>query len=105
MRFYAVAKGRETGIFHNWKDCKRQVHRYEGAMFKSFDKKEEAKTFIDNEKQKRIYLYVYYSKKNIVKSLGGHWDTGRKMWFIYENNQYKDTILKKFKQVIHLTNQ
>jgi len=34
--FYAVAQGRETGIYHTWEECEKQVKGYSGALFKSF---------------------------------------------------------------------
>jgi ribonuclease HI len=34
--FYAVWKGRETGIFSSWDDCKRQVMGFEGAQYRGF---------------------------------------------------------------------
>lgn len=35
-KYYVVWKGRETGIFNTWTECKRQVHEYPGARYKSF---------------------------------------------------------------------
>ena len=35
-KFYVVWKGRETGIFDNWNDCKAQVDGFAGAEYKSF---------------------------------------------------------------------
>ena len=36
MKYYAVKKGRKTGIFTTWDDCKAQVNGYKGAVYKSF---------------------------------------------------------------------
>ncbi|MCW8346049.1 ribonuclease H family protein [Vibrio sp. ZSDZ65] len=35
-KYYVVWKGRETGIFSTWADCKAQVDKFTGAKFKSF---------------------------------------------------------------------
>lgn len=35
-KVYAVRKGRTTGIFMNWDDCKAQVEGFAGAEYKSF---------------------------------------------------------------------
>ena len=35
-KVYAVRKGRTTGIFTSWEDCKEQVDGYAGAEYKSF---------------------------------------------------------------------
>ena len=36
QKFYAVRKGRQTGLFTKWDDCKAQVQGYSGAVYKSF---------------------------------------------------------------------
>lgn len=35
-KYYAVRKGKATGIFMTWDECKRQVHGFGGAEYKSF---------------------------------------------------------------------
>ena len=35
-RFYAVWKGRKTGIFSTWEECAAQVQGFAGAQYKSF---------------------------------------------------------------------
>lgn len=51
MEFYAVAKGRCTGIFNSWTECKLNTNGYKGAIFKKFNTKESAEKFIvDNTK-------------------------------------------------------
>ncbi|NWH06142.1 ribonuclease HI [Desulfobacter latus] len=46
MKFYAVARGRKTGIFTSWPDAERQVKGFAGARFKSFKTKQEALAFL-----------------------------------------------------------
>ncbi len=41
-KYYAVAKGRETGVFTSWKECEKQIKGFSGALYKSFKTKEEA---------------------------------------------------------------
>lgn len=41
-KFYVVWKGRNTGIYDNWEDCKNQVFGFEGAQYKSFASRDEA---------------------------------------------------------------
>jgi ribonuclease HI len=50
MVFYAVANGKNIGIFSNWNDCKNSVSGYKNAIFKKFETREEADTFIQNNK-------------------------------------------------------
>lgn len=49
MKFYAVRKGREPGIYETWADCSQQVIRFPGAEYKSFETKEEAEAFMNAE--------------------------------------------------------
>jgi ribonuclease HI len=51
MPYYAVANGKNIGIFLNWNDCNNSVKGYKNALYKKFDTKEEADIFIQsNEK-------------------------------------------------------
>ena len=34
--YYAIHIGRKPGIYISWKECKDQVHRYPGALYKKF---------------------------------------------------------------------
>ena len=46
-KFYAVRKGRTTGIFTSWSQCQQQVTGYPGASFKSFPTRGEAQRFLE----------------------------------------------------------
>lgn len=46
MSFYAIAKGKERGIFTTWAECKLYTDGYKGAIFKKFTTKGEAEHFI-----------------------------------------------------------
>lgn len=48
-KIYAVRKGRTTGIFNNWEECKESVNGFKGAEFKSFSSETEAKAYLKNE--------------------------------------------------------
>ena len=48
MKFYAVARGRKTGIFTSWPEAERQVKGVAGARFKSFKTKQDALAFLEN---------------------------------------------------------
>lgn len=39
-KYYVVWKGRKTGVFSSWDDCKAQTNGFDGAVFKSFETKE-----------------------------------------------------------------
>ena len=41
-KFYVVWSGLTPGIYHSWDDCQAQIKGVKGAVYKSFDSKEEA---------------------------------------------------------------
>lgn len=45
-KYYAVIKGRQTGIFTTWSKCEQQVKGFSGAVFKSFSTRSEAEAAI-----------------------------------------------------------
>ena len=45
--YYVVHKGRKPGIYSSWLDCKKQIDKFEGAIFKKFIIEEEAKKFLE----------------------------------------------------------
>lgn len=45
-KVYAVKKGRTTGIFKTWDECKASVDGYSGAVYKSFFTEEEANAYL-----------------------------------------------------------
>ena len=42
-KFYVVWSGVNPGIYTSWTDCQLQTKGYEGAKYKSFETREEAK--------------------------------------------------------------
>lgn len=44
--FYAVARGRETGIFESWDACERQVKGFNDNLYKGFSSRAEAEAFL-----------------------------------------------------------
>lgn len=48
-KYYVVWKGAKPGIYESWADCKKQIHGFDGAMYKSFENEEIAKkAFFEN---------------------------------------------------------
>ena len=48
-KIYAVKKGKKTGIFTSWEECKEAVEGFSGCEYKGFNSEEEAKAYIDGE--------------------------------------------------------
>ena len=46
MSFYAVANGRNKGIFLNWNDCHTSVKGYSNAVFKKFKTRRQAEDYM-----------------------------------------------------------
>jgi len=42
-KFFVVWEGKEPGIYRSWDECKRQIHGFEGAIFKGFATEVEAR--------------------------------------------------------------
>lgn len=42
QKFYVVWKGVNPGVYTSWTECQLQIKNYKGALFKSFDTREEA---------------------------------------------------------------
>lgn len=57
QKFYVVWHGAEPGIYSCWTDCKLQINGFEGAVYKSFDNREEA------EEAYASSPYIYIKKK------------------------------------------
>lgn len=49
--FYAVKKGRTTGIYRTWEECRRSVDGYSGAEYKGFATEWEAEEYMGGIKQ------------------------------------------------------
>lgn len=65
QKVYAIRKGKQTGIFHSWTECKLLVDGYPGAEYKSFLTLEEAEQYlgikkeIPSEEIKQNHLIAY----------------------------------------------
>lgn len=42
QKYYVVWKGNQPGIYDNWDDCKKQIHGFTGALYRSFKTKDAA---------------------------------------------------------------
>lgn len=46
MSFFAVARGRQVGIYRTWNECQEQVTKFSRAAFKKFNNRADAEAFI-----------------------------------------------------------
>lgn len=76
-KFYAVRKGRKTGIFDNWDKCKIQVNGYQGAEFSSFKTLKEAEAYLNvyiNESIEGIKKEESSCANDIIAYVDGSYD-------------------------------
>lgn len=79
-KYYAVKKGRTTGIFTTWPEAQKQVSGYKGAIYKSFPSKADAEAFLTGRTQQTmthsnlttIVGYTDGGSRNTGNVNGGH---------------------------------
>ena len=62
MSFYAVANGKQPGIYNTWKECCEMVKGFKNAIYKKFSNLEDAENFIEKSSEnenENIDYYVY----------------------------------------------
>ena len=67
MAFYAVANGKEKGIFFSWEECKASITGYKNALYKKFDTKEAAEQFLF--KNKDIIIETKKTSSTKIKKI------------------------------------
>ena len=45
-KFYAVRVGRTPGLYATWDECRAEVHKHSGAVYKAFKSQAEAEEFV-----------------------------------------------------------
>ena len=72
-KFYAVAIGREPGIYYDWPTAQKNIKGYPGAVFKSFATEIEAEEFLEaNQDLSDLEFRVEaYTDGSFVKPKGG----------------------------------
>ncbi|MDY2986711.1 MAG: ribonuclease H family protein [Peptoniphilus sp.] len=86
MNYYAVKKGRQTGVFTTWNECKRQVLGFGGAVYKKFPTLSEAEAFIGGEThlEKKIdnksEIVSSISDGEIIAYVDGSYDKNEKSY-------------------------
>ena len=53
-KYYAVRVGKVPGIYQTWDECKKNVHGFPAAEYKSFPSEEEAKAYMGREAVQEI---------------------------------------------------
>ncbi|CAG8584525.1 28820_t:CDS:2 [Racocetra persica] len=69
--YYAVRKGRKTGIYLTWDECKVQVNKFHNAMYKKFPTRTEAQNFIEGKHEVSVILNDNDNPNNLSERLPG----------------------------------
>ncbi|XP_020291980.1 ribonuclease H1-like [Pseudomyrmex gracilis] len=69
MPYYAVARGRVPGIYSTWDECKSQVSKFSGAVYKKFATENEAHNFIKKHSIGKSTSIEGFVSSNIVKTV------------------------------------
>ena len=67
VKYYAVQRGRSTGVFFSWPECQKQVAGFSGAVFKSFTTLEEAEAFAKGGEKSITKIKNIKEESNTVK--------------------------------------
>ena len=73
-KYYAVAKGREPGIYFTLEDCKAQIDHFSGAVYKSFGTVAEAEAFVNGNQESGKTQISVSTKDHLVAYVDGSYE-------------------------------
>ena len=91
-KIYAIARGKKIGVFRSWEECSDLVLGYNGAVFKSFEKEEEAEKFIAENRITTDESIEEKEEKKEESKQGSHKET-KTVTTEKEKEQAKETII------------
>lgn len=97
IKYYAVKRGKNPGIYQTWEECKKEVLGFPGATYKSFKSREEAEGFIlEEEKSEEQEKMI---EESLVAYVDGSYIEGKQFGsgcvLLYQN-EIIDEISQKF---------
>lgn len=54
MPYYAVARGRQVGVFQSWNSCQEMISNFKGAKYKKFESQDDAWDFVKQFRYKSV---------------------------------------------------
>lgn len=79
-KFYAVKKGKITGVFEKWEECKASVDGFPGAIYKGFGTREEAQSFLGYPKRKDASTAERPKQGTLLAYVDGSYDDSLKKY-------------------------
>jgi ribonuclease HI len=95
MKYYAVKNGRKTGIYYNWDDCKEQVDKFAGAVYKSFTSIEDANKFVLGTQTDKVKITSCPYSKDSINCDGSYSSSTEVMEFRIQDTESGELILTK----------
>ncbi|WP_125713417.1 ribonuclease H family protein [Companilactobacillus kedongensis] len=106
QKYYAVRRGKKTGIYRTWAECKAQVDGFTGARYKSFPTETEAKEFMNGKDEFKksapkkvvkiedfeVVVYTDGGSRNHGNVKGGHVRTDDKAAWAYHISVDSETF-------------
>ncbi len=87
-KYYAVRKGKKTGIFNSWDECKEQIMGFSNAEFKGFMSLSDAENFLNSTSK------LNASSSDAIAYVDGSYSNEQKMFsygaIIFYNNETKE---------------
>lgn len=100
MKYYAVKKGRNPGIYTSWDLCLKEVKGYKGAIYKSFKKKEDAENFLEDKK-----IEVKIDKNSVIAYIDGSYSKKDKKYgtgIVYITEDNIEELYESFDDKFHI---
>lgn len=100
MKYYAVKKGRNPGIYTSRDACLKEVHKYKGAIYKSFKTRQEAENFLKEEK-----IQVKADKDSVIAYVDGSFNLEKKIYgagVVYITDQGEEEFYKVYDDAYHV---
>ncbi len=99
MKYYAVKKGRNPGIYTSWDSCLEEVKGHSGAIYKSFKTLEEANEFMTGIKEE-----IEICKNAVIAYVDGSYNQKLKVYgagvvYIIEGEEIE--LMKSFDDAYH----
>ena len=100
MKYYAVKKGRNPGIYTSWDSCLKEVKGYSGAIYKSFKTKEEAETYMAGEEKQ-----IEVGANSVIAYVDGSYNQKLKVYgsgVVYITDDKEFELMKSYDDAYHI---
>lgn len=100
MKYYAVKKGRNPGIYTSWDSCLKEVKGYSGAIYKSFKTKEEAEIYMAGEEKQ-----IEVGANSVIAYVDGSYNQKLKVYgsgVVYITDDKELELMKSYDDAYHI---